>query len=124
MLVTVTGRNSGRRYTIPVGYQRESDTLTVMVSEARNKQWFRNYFEPARLELHLRGRPRTGSAEVVRPDSDEFRASAQATLQRLPKLARVFRVDFDKRVGLTEAQLVGLRQQIAVVRISLDEFEP
>ena len=43
VLVTVTGRHSGRRYTIPVGYQRDGDDLVVMVSEARRKQLRRRY---------------------------------------------------------------------------------
>ena len=38
LLLTVTGRHSGHRYSIPVGYQRDGDDLVVMVSEARRKQ--------------------------------------------------------------------------------------
>ena len=45
MLITVTGRRSGRRYTIPVGYQRDESDVIVLVSEARKKQWWRNYLE-------------------------------------------------------------------------------
>ena len=30
MLITVTGRRSGRRYTIPVGYQRHGDLLVTL----------------------------------------------------------------------------------------------
>ena len=41
MLITVTGRKTGRRYTIPVGYQRTRDDFTVLVSEAWRKQWAR-----------------------------------------------------------------------------------
>ncbi len=121
MLLNVTGRKSGRRYAIPVGYQRLGDTVTVMVSEARTKQWFRNYLEPARLEVHLRGRLLAATAEVVKPESGEFRACAEATLQRMPRLGRVFHVDFDKRVGLTDEQTATLRQEIAIVRVLLDQ---
>ena len=60
MLLTVTGRHSGRRYTIPVGYQQDGNDLVVMVSEARRKQWWRNYYEPGPVALQLRGQARSG----------------------------------------------------------------
>src|SRR5206468_12338216 len=37
MLLQVTGRRTGRRYWIPVGYQRDGSTITVLVSRARRK---------------------------------------------------------------------------------------
>ena len=53
MLLTVTGRRSRRRYTIPVGYQRDGSDLIVLVSEAPKKQWWRNCREaqPPRFDF-------------------------------------------------------------------------
>src|SRR5437870_13848474 len=76
LLLTVTERRTGRRYSIPVGYQRDGDDLVVMVSEARSKQWWRNYEEPAPIEMRLRGEQRSGVAERVPPGSDRFRELA------------------------------------------------
>ncbi len=121
MLITVTGRRSGRRYTIPVGYQRDGGVLTVMVSEARKKQWWRNYREPGPVELRLRGRKLRGEAELVPPDSEEFQSRSEHTLRRMPWLGRVFRVDYDKRAGLNDDQLKRLGEEIAVVRVTLAE---
>jgi len=120
LLLTVTGRRSGRRFTIPVGYQRDGDVLTVMVSEARRKTWWRNYLEPGPVELRLRGRTLHGRAEVVAPESSAFRELSERTLRRMPWLGRVFRVDYDRSAGLGEEQLAQLRQEIAVVRIALE----
>ena len=39
LLLRVTGRQTGRQYWIPVGYQRDGDTITVLVSKAPRKQW-------------------------------------------------------------------------------------
>lgn len=77
LLLTVTGRHSGRRYAIPVGYQRDGDDLVVMVSEARRKQWWRNYYEPGPVDVRLRGQERCGRAELVAPGSDRFREIAE-----------------------------------------------
>ena len=122
LLLTVTGRRSGRRYSIPVGYQREGNDLIVMVSEARRKQWWRNYRDPAPTSVRLRGRDRTGSAELVKPRSDEFRARADETLRRVPWMRRVFHVaDYDPNTGLRSDQLERLGEEIAIVRIRLSE---
>ena len=120
LLLTITGRHTGRRYRIPVGYQRDGDDLVVMVSEARRKQWWRNYYEPAPVSVRLRGRDRPGRAELVAPGSDEFRALVERTLARLPAMTRVFRIDYDRAAGLRPDQLDFLGEQIAIVRIRLD----
>ncbi len=119
MLITVTGHRSGRRYTLPVGYQRYGEVLTVMVSEARKKQWWRNYREPGPVVMRVRGRELRGQAEQVPPDSDEFRICSERTLRRMPWLGRVFQVAYDKRVGLTDDQVKRLGEEIAVVRVRL-----
>jgi hypothetical protein len=119
-LLAVTGRHSGRRYAIPVGYQRDGDVVIVMVSEARKKQWWRNFYEPAPVGIRLRGQEHRGTAELVAPGSDEFAAHAAATLDRVPGMSRVFHVDYDARVGLRTDQLDFLGEEIAIVRIALE----
>jgi deazaflavin-dependent oxidoreductase (nitroreductase family) len=120
LLLTVTGRKTGRRYAIPVGYQRDGDDLIVLVSEARHKQWWRNYYEPAPVSVRLRGRERAGRAELVAPGSEAFRAIAESTLARVPAMRRVFRVtDYDPKAGLRSDQLDFLGEEIAIVRIRL-----
>jgi deazaflavin-dependent oxidoreductase (nitroreductase family) len=122
MLITVVGRRSGCRYTIPVGYQLDpgGQVVIVGVSEARKKQWWRNYLEPRTIEIQLRGRRRDGKAEVIDPLSDEFRVRAEATLRRVPGMARVFGVSaFDRKSGLSPDQVAHLGREIALVRIVL-----
>ena len=121
MLITVTGRRTGRQYTIPVGYQRDGDTVVVMVSRARSKSWWRNYRERSPIELRLRGANVRGWAQLVPPRSEEFRIHAERTLRRVPGMARVFKVAFDRRTGLSQAQQEELGHEIAVVRITLNE---
>ena len=54
-------------------------------------------------------------------DSEEFRRRSEQTLRRMPWLGRVFRVDYDKRTGLSDDQVKRLGEEIAVVRITLAE---
>lgn len=124
LLLNVTGRHTGRRYSIPVGYQHDGDDLVVMVSEARRKQWWRNYYEPGAVSVRVRGRERPGRAELVAPGSEEFCALVERTLQRMPWMRRVFRVDYDADAGLRGDQLDRLGEEVAIVRIRLDPGSP
>jgi F420H(2)-dependent quinone reductase len=124
LLLTVTGRRTGRRYGIPVGYQHDGEDLVVMVSEARRKQWWRNYYEPGPVSVRLRGRDYPGRAELVAPGSDEFCALVERTLERVPWMARVFHVEYDTDSGLRADQFDALGEEIAVVRIRLHATRP
>jgi hypothetical protein len=86
LLVTVTGRRSGRRYTLPVGYLRDGDCLVVLVSKASRKQWWRNFREPAPVEVWLRGEARHAVAHVEPRGGPAFRASIDTVMRRLPWL--------------------------------------
>ena len=123
MLITVTGRRSGRQYSIPVGYQGRGDRLVILVSHADTKQWWRNYREPGPVELRLRGRCVHGQAAVVEPGSRDFRECVEQSFRRMPWLARQFAVRYDRRTGLDDEQLAHLCRSAAVVRVSLEDTQ-
>jgi hypothetical protein len=119
MLITVTGRRSARRYTIPVGYQRDGDLLHVLVSKARRKQWWRNYREPSPVEVRLCGERRHGEARVVPVESALFRDVVAATLRRIPMLGAQLGIDYDAQRGLTDEQRRIVMAEAALVEIAL-----
>ena len=121
VLVEVQGRRTGRLYWIPVGYQRDGATITVLVSHARRKQWWRNYQEPAPIRVLLRGRIVRGRAEVVTPGSTAFNAAFEATFRRLPGLGSQFGIRYDRRTGLTASQCEVLAKSGAVVSIDVGD---
>jgi hypothetical protein len=118
MLITVTGRRSGRRYTIPVGYQRDGDVLHVLVSKARRKQWWRNFRAPTALEVELHGERFAAVGHVVEPGSEPFFAVIEATLRRLPLLARQFGILWNPRAGLGTGERAVLAREVALVAIT------
>jgi hypothetical protein len=124
MLLTVTGRRSGRRYTIPVGYQRRGNCLLVLVSKARRKRWWRNYIDPGPVELRVRGRTVCGEARCVPCGGKEFREAFESTFQRQPGLGRQFGISYDRRAGLTGEQLKKIAEDGAVVKITLAPAPP
>jgi len=66
MLITVTGRKTGKKYTMPVGYYEESGYLWVITS--RDRTWWKNLREGANVDLLLKRKPVKAYAE---PDLDE-----------------------------------------------------
>jgi hypothetical protein len=61
MLLTVTGRTSGKSYTIPIGYARDGDTLY----SGTGAGWARNLRGGAPVRVILQGERRRGRAELV-----------------------------------------------------------
>src|SRR4051794_11767153 len=67
-LITVTGRKSGRSYTIPVSYRRDGDVVKIGVGWPGRKHWWRNLRgDGAPVGMRIRGEDRRGHA-VARGD--------------------------------------------------------
>jgi deazaflavin-dependent oxidoreductase (nitroreductase family) len=61
MLITVTGRKTGKKYTTPVGYFHENGDLWVLTS--RDRTWWKNLQGGAEVSLLLQRRPVHAFAE-------------------------------------------------------------
>lgn len=120
LLLTVTGRRTGRRYTIPVGYQMDGDRYVILVSKARRRSWWRNYIDPGPVELHVRGQDLRGQGWVVHPDSFEFRKNVERSFRRMPWLAAQFGFEYDTRTGLTDEQVRHLGIEAAMVQVEVE----
>ena len=63
LLLTVTGRKSGRVFTIPVSYLEQGEKIVIEPSAPERKLWWRNLRGAgAPVRVRLRGRDRTGHA--------------------------------------------------------------
>lgn len=69
VMITYVGRRSGRTFSMPVGYRRAGDEITIGASIPDAKTWWRNFLGPgAPLSLHLDGTDRSGHAVARRDD--------------------------------------------------------
>lgn len=66
LLLTFTGRKSGREFTTPMRYVQEGETLRLLVVRS---SWWKNLVAEATVHILLRGGMRTGTAEVL-PEED------------------------------------------------------
>src|SRR5947209_14893299 len=65
LLLTFTGRKSGKEFTTPMRYVQEGETLRLRVVYP----WWKNLVDEAMVCVLLRGEMRTGTAEVL-PEED------------------------------------------------------
>ena len=85
MLITVTGRKTGRKYSTPVGFYREGDYLWVMTS--RNRTWWRNLRNGANVSLLLNGKTVSAFAKAE-PDESAVEARMFEYIRQMPMAAK------------------------------------
>lgn len=55
LLLTVTGRRTGRKHTFPVTYSEADGVLTIHVAAPKRKRWWHNVSTETPVQLTLRG---------------------------------------------------------------------
>ena len=115
VLLTVTGRRSGRRFSFPVQYVEDGDTLWIMSGAGPEKTWWRNLVGGSRVDVLLRRHPYEGTAEVATHEVDPVTGEegVRRFAARYPSFARKLGIDdpaaFDTHV-----------RNSVIVRITLD----
>jgi hypothetical protein len=68
IVIRYVGRRSGKRFETPVAYSRRGDEVTIPVSYADNKSWWRNFLGDGGMItlVGLDGADRSGHAVAVR----------------------------------------------------------
>lgn len=116
MLVSVTGRRSGRVYTTPVNYLRDGDALTVV--SLRERTWWRNLRGGAEVGVLLRGHARRGRA-ALSEDNAEVAAALGQVVARLPARARYLGVRMRPDGAPESEDLARAARSRVVVRVQL-----
>ncbi len=92
LLITVTGKSSGKKYTLPVNYVRQGDKL--ILTSLRSRTWWRNLRGGAEVQVVLKGKETRTRATVIETDQEAAAALAEY-LRLVPQYARYFHVGLD-----------------------------
>ena len=119
MLLTFSGRKSGRTYTTPVTYVREGDELLVVGS--RGHSWWKNLRGDAVVSVRVRGREMRSEAKGSEAKASEGEAAEEgllAVLRAMPAYRRYWKVELgeDDRPQEPDA-LQRVARDNALVRI-------
>lgn len=93
MLITVTGRKSGKPYTTPVNYIQENDRLHVVSHQHRT--WWRNLHPHGPVIVHLRGQKLAASGYAF-TDSKEVAPRLFRYLQEVSHYAEPLGIGLDE----------------------------
>jgi deazaflavin-dependent oxidoreductase (nitroreductase family) len=116
MLVTMTGRKSGKPITTPVNYVRDGNTLWV--TSTRERTWWRNLRAGAPATLLLKGKEVVAQGEAI--ENDEAVAAGFTRFFALrPKYASTFKVKLGSDGRPDPASLSELVKQRVVVKFTL-----
>jgi deazaflavin-dependent oxidoreductase (nitroreductase family) len=115
LLITFTGRKSGRQYTTPVSYSQEGDQVTIFT----HANWWKNLQDGAPVTLRIRGREHQGVPETVAGDRQAIAAGLAKHLRRVPSDARYYDVTFDENKNPRAEEVQRAVQTVVMIRIRL-----
>jgi len=115
LLITVTGRKTGKQYTTPVEYFREDGDLWVMTS--RDRTWWRNLRGGAKVSLLLKRKSVTARAEL---DLDErvVEARMYEYIKHMPRAAKPLGIHIENGNANAE-DIVHIAKDRLFVRLQL-----
>lgn len=115
LLITFTGRKSGKTYTTPVSYSQHDDQVYVFT----HATWWKNLHNGTPVTLRIRGRELQGLAEPVAEDKQAVAAGLTAHLRKVPSDAGFYGVTFDDRRDPRAEELEKAAQTVVMIRIRL-----
>jgi deazaflavin-dependent oxidoreductase (nitroreductase family) len=115
LLLTFTGRKSGKRYTIPVTYGRQGDMVTVFTSHT----WWKNLMGGAPVQVEIKRVRLNGTAQAISDDAPVIAAQFLADLRANPTLAKSYHIPLDAAGELDAEAVRQMAANEVLVRIQL-----
>jgi deazaflavin-dependent oxidoreductase (nitroreductase family) len=115
LLITFTGRRSGKTYTTPVDYSQDGDQVTIFT----HADWWKNLRGGAPVTLRIRGRDLQGVAEPVAEDKRLVAAGLMAHLRKVPSDAKYYGVTFDDHKNPRAEEVEKAAQTAVMIRVRL-----
>jgi deazaflavin-dependent oxidoreductase (nitroreductase family) len=116
MLMTYTGRKSGKSYTTPMNYLAINGA--IYTTSYRERVWWRNLRDGAEVTLHLKGEEVPARAETIE-DQTKVADSMGQYLKTAPHLAKYMNVRMDADGNPDVEDVARLAQEMIMVRTEL-----
>lgn len=114
MLITFTGRKSGKVYSTPISYTRQGGQIIAFT----HSNWWKNLQGGAPVTLWVAGKEIQGVAEAVAGDATAILPYLRSHLGQVTRDARFFAVKLDANGRPVEADLAQAAQQSILLRIT------
>ena len=113
MLITFTGRKSGKQFTTPVRYIQSGDTVKCFT--AAENQWWRNLRSGARVSLLIKGQLHDYQAQAIFDDPINIKQQLVSYLSLFPQDAAYHEIRLNKDKSLDEQDLEQAARNAIVV---------
>jgi hypothetical protein len=119
LLVTYTGRTSGRSLSVPVSYMRDGEDENLLwTTSLRKRTWWRNLRGGAPVTLRLRGKQRLATGEAIEDETGVTDALVRY-LKAAPDYAKFFEVALDEDRTPNREETAKAAQKRIMVRFRL-----
>jgi len=115
LLITFTGRKSGKTYTTPVSYSQHGHEIYIFT----HANWWKNLYSEAPVTVTIRGRELQGLAEPIAEDKQAIAAALAAHLRKMPGDARFYGVTFDDHKNPRAEDVERAVQTVVWIRVRL-----
>lgn len=121
LLITVSGRKTGKAYTLPVNYACDGDEIWIIPGQPERKTWWRNLGHEALVTVTYFGRRRCAEATLFQGSPVESAAvnGLQVYFTRFPASAKTHSLQLAPNGRFDPAALQAAASSIPVVRIRL-----
>ena len=114
MLVTVTGRKSGKMISTPTNYLRDGNSLWVI--SWRDRKWWRNLRGDAVVQVLLAGKKVDGCGQVIENEKDVAQ-SLFDYYKKVPQYATYVEIGLDKENQPLFVDCERAAQNMVMIRI-------
>ncbi len=116
MLITFTGRKSGKTYTTPISYARDGDQVTAFTGA----RWSKNLEGGAPVKLSIKNKEYHGRADVVADDKEAVAEGLRTFLNKVRSDARFYKVNFDDDGQPNWEDVQRAAQRCVMLHVQLD----
>ena len=117
LLITFTGRRTGRSFTTPVRYLREGSTVRLFSSP--QAKWWKNLRGGASVSVTIRGKVIECHASLMETDDDSKLQIFRRYLSSFPGDAAYHGLQPSRRVAHPEETLRAVLDDVAITEITL-----
>jgi deazaflavin-dependent oxidoreductase (nitroreductase family) len=115
LLISFTGRKSGKVYTTPVSYSQSDDQVYIFT----HATWWKNLRNGTPVTLHLKGRDFQGLPEPVAEDKHAVAAGLMQHLRKVPSDARYYGVSLDEHKNPRAEEVEKAAQKVVMICVRL-----
>ncbi len=116
LLITFTGRKSGKTFSTPVSYSQSGAQVHVFTHAG----WWQNLRGGAQVSLRIRGQELQGLAEPIAEDKPAVVAGLAEHLRQVRSDATFYGVTFDDHGNPKAEDVAKAAQTVVMVRIRLN----